>query len=280
LVPIATRRHAFDVGRMSELSLPYVIHSDGECERLEQQARLANIENHLRHLPIAQSDSVLDVGCGSGSMARLIARSFPRARVTGVDICEQYLDFAERKARDEGLQNVNFRRGDVFELPFADATFDVVWAKYLLQWLKQPKGALAELKRVTKPGGLVVSCDFAGFASEHFPVDAEFEHQLRDVMACVVDGNIGRKVAPYMIALGFRDVQVETETDTLFTVIGSIDADRRRNWETQLQAMRPHLIKLLGSELNADRLVKRFLAYYDDPATCSFTSLYFTRGRV
>ena len=83
-----------------------------------------------------------------------------------------------------------------------------------------------------------------------------------------------------MIALGFRDVQVQIETDTLFTVIGTIDTDRRRNWETQLQAMRPHLIQLLGSEFSADRFVKRFLNHYDDPTTCSYTSLYFTRGRV
>jgi ubiquinone/menaquinone biosynthesis C-methylase UbiE len=265
---------------MSELSLPYVIHSDGECERLELQARLANIEAHLRYLPIAPSDCVLDVGCGSGSMARLIARSFPRAKVIGVDVREQYLDFAEERAREEGLRNVTFRRGDVFELPFADATFDVVWAKYLLQWLKEPKTALAELKRVTKPGGFVVSCDYAGFATEHFPVDADFERQVREVMATLVDGNIGRKIAPFMIALGFRDVQVRMETDTLFTVVGSIDSDRRRNWETQLQAARPHLNKLLGSKLNADRFIERFLAHYDDPATCSYTALYFTSGRV
>jgi cyclopropane fatty-acyl-phospholipid synthase-like methyltransferase len=79
---------------MSDQSLPYVIHSDEECERLELQARLANIEGHLRHLPIAGAHRVLDVGCGSGSMSRLIARSFPEVEVVGVDVREQYLDYA------------------------------------------------------------------------------------------------------------------------------------------------------------------------------------------
>jgi cyclopropane fatty-acyl-phospholipid synthase-like methyltransferase len=73
---------------MSDQSLPYVIHSDEECERLELQARLANIEGHLRHLPIAGAHRVLDVGCGSGSMSRLIARSFPEVEVVGVDVRE------------------------------------------------------------------------------------------------------------------------------------------------------------------------------------------------
>ena len=44
--------------------------------------------------------------------------------------------------------------------------------------------------------------------------------------------------------------------------------------------MRPHLIKILGSEANMNQLVERFLAHYDNPSTCSFTSLHFTRGLV
>ena len=48
---------------MSEHSRLYAIHSDEECERLELQARLANIQGHLRHLPIAPNARVLDAGC-------------------------------------------------------------------------------------------------------------------------------------------------------------------------------------------------------------------------
>ncbi len=264
---------------MSEQSLPYVIHSDEECERLEFQAQLANIQGHLRHLPISPTDRVLDVGCGSGSMSRLIARSFPKAEVTGVDVREQYLDFARQRAQEENIRNLTLRRGDVFALPFPDATFDVVWTKYLLQWLKDPKSALAELKRVTKAGGRVVSCDYVGFGIEHYPIAGDFERQITEIMTALVDCNIGRKVAPYMISLGFHDVQVEMETDTLFTAIGRIDLERRRNWEIQLRAAHPYLNKLVGTE-NVDALIDRFLAYYDDPMTCSFTSLYFSSGRV
>ena len=80
-MPMAAALRAADLAPQKAAiaaSLPYVIHSDGECERLELQARLANIEGHLRHLPIAPGDCILDIGCGSGSMARLIGHSFPR----------------------------------------------------------------------------------------------------------------------------------------------------------------------------------------------------------
>ena len=126
----------------------------------------------------------------------------------------------------------------------------------------------------------MVSCDYVGCVVEHFPIDPELERKIREIMALLVDVNIGRKVLAYMIALGFRDVQVDIETDTLFTVIGRIDADRRQNLEIQFQAMRPHLVKILGTEANVTQLIDRFLAHYDDPATCSLTSLHFTRGPV
>jgi SAM-dependent methyltransferase len=223
---------------------------------------------------------VLDVGCGSGSMSRLIARSFPQAEVVGVDVREQYLDFARARAREEGIRNLTFQSGDVFALPFPDASFDLVWSKYLLQWLREPRSALAEMKRVTKPRGFVVSCDYVGFGIEHYPIAPDFEREVHDVMAALVDVNIGRKVASFMISLGFRDVSVEMETDTSFTVVGSIDAHRRQNWQTQFQAARPHIAGIVGSEAKADAIIDRFLGHYDDPATCSYTALYFTRGRV
>jgi ubiquinone/menaquinone biosynthesis C-methylase UbiE len=191
---------------MSGHSRPYAIHSDEECERLELQARLANIEAHLRFLPVSPSARVLDAGCGSGSMSRLVALTYPRVEVIGVDVRQQYLDFARSRARAEDIRNLQFRSADVFALPFADATFDVVWTKYLLQWLKDPKRALKELRRVTRPGGIVVSCDFAGFAIRHSPVTPEFDRQVRQVMTALVDCDIGLKVAPMMISVGFRDV--------------------------------------------------------------------------
>jgi hypothetical protein len=60
---------------MSEHSRPYAVHGDEECERLELQARLANIEGHLRHLPVSPNDRVLDVGCVSGARAAGLGRS-------------------------------------------------------------------------------------------------------------------------------------------------------------------------------------------------------------
>jgi SAM-dependent methyltransferase len=258
----------------------YAIDSAVEHERLEAQAALAGIEDHLRHLPLHPGDHVLDAGCGSGAMARAMAAACPDARVTGLDRRSGYLDFARERAAAEGLANVDFATGDLFALPFADASFDVVWTKYVLQWLAEPVAALAELKRVLRPGGVLVSADFDGFMVEHFPVAPEFEATAAWLMPQLVDPVIGRKVAGYLLALGFTDVDVTIEHDRVFTVIGAVDAERRRNWEVQWRAARPRCAELFGSEAAADRFFAAFFDHHDDPKTATWTSLYVTRART
>jgi hypothetical protein len=74
-------------------------------------------------------------------------------------------------------------------------------------------------------------------------MSAEFERMVSRAMPALVDCDIGYKVAPMMIALGFVDVTVELEADKIFTVVGSIDGERRWNWEKQFQAARPTLFR-------------------------------------
>ena len=143
---------------MPNQSRPYAIHSDSECERLERQAALAGLENHLRHVPVPETAHILDAGCGSGAMTRCFGSRYADASVVGVDIRDEYVSFAQSRANEDGLRNVEFRQGSVFNLPFANASFDVVWSKYVMQWINEPERAVAEFRRVTKPGGVVVCC--------------------------------------------------------------------------------------------------------------------------
>ena len=136
----------------SELSRPYAIHSATECERLERQAILARLPDHLSFISVPPHARILDAGCGSGSMARLLASANPTSRIVGVDVRHDYVAFARERAAREGLTNIEFQQGDIFHLPFPDASFDVVWSKYVLQWVKEPHLAIAEFRRVSKAG--------------------------------------------------------------------------------------------------------------------------------
>jgi ubiquinone/menaquinone biosynthesis C-methylase UbiE len=261
-------------------SKPYVIGYAEEHERLERQARIGKIEDHLKKFSFATDAEILDAGCGPGSMTRLLARAAPDGRATGVDVSEHYLKYARARAQDEGIENINFEKGDVFSLPFEDDTFDLVWCKYVLQWVNNPVHAVEEFRRVTRPGGKIVCCHFDGFSVTHYPVDESFQNDVNRVFNYVVDPNVGRKLFSMFHSSGLMEIKVDFEPDATFTVAGAIDADRRQNWVDQFAASFKAIAECLGSDEAAQSFVNRFLEYHDREDTFTTCALYFVEGVV
>jgi len=261
-------------------SRPYAIHSDEEPLRLERQASLAEIEKHLDYIPIEPSDRILDVGCGSGAMTRLLAKAAPKGKATGIDIKGQYLDFARRKAAEEGITNIEFVEGDATALSFDDDTFDLVWTKYLLQWLTEPEAAVAGSKRVTRSGGWVVCCNYDGWMMENYPIDEALQRDLEETMPKVVDCYIGRKTFSMFHNLGFTDIRVDFEPDRILTIVGRIRPEQRKNMVDQWQAAWANTVRLMGSDERVRAFHDRYFAYVDREDTFSPCALYFVKGRV
>jgi ubiquinone/menaquinone biosynthesis C-methylase UbiE len=99
--------------------------------------------------------TVLDCGCGVGSITLDIAEYVAPGQVIGVDMDEGQLEVARANAKKRGLTNVSFEQGDVYALRFTDSSFDAVLAHTLLIHLDDPLRALREFKRLLKPGGVV-----------------------------------------------------------------------------------------------------------------------------
>ena len=76
----------------------YILDNDEECLRLERQASLYGFEDTPKHLSLASTERVLDVGCGSGAYTRKIAGTVPDGKAVGVDKEPRYIDFARHKA--------------------------------------------------------------------------------------------------------------------------------------------------------------------------------------
>jgi ubiquinone/menaquinone biosynthesis C-methylase UbiE len=96
---------------------------------------------------------VLDLGSGTGYPALLAAQVVgANGSVTGIDLADQMLDAARRKASSLGLTNVTFRTGDVTTLPFEATSFDAVTSRFCLMFLPEIPKAAAEIARVLKPG--------------------------------------------------------------------------------------------------------------------------------
>jgi SAM-dependent methyltransferase len=109
---------------------------------------------------VSSGDRVLDVGCGTGVLARAAAdRVAVEAQVSGVDINEGMLAVAGRLR-----PGVDWRQGDATELPFADETYDVVVSQFALMYFPDRRSALSEMVRVLKPRGRLAVAVWGPFA--------------------------------------------------------------------------------------------------------------------
>ncbi|MFT7597756.1 MAG: ubiquinone/menaquinone biosynthesis C-methylase UbiE [Acidimicrobiales bacterium] len=111
----------------------------------------------LPHLSAGQT--LLDVGCGPGTITVDLAEIVAPGQVTAIEVGDDILDKARQAAEERGVQNITFEVGDVYELAHDDDSFDVTHAHQVLQHLSDPVAALREMKRVTKPGGIVAVRD-------------------------------------------------------------------------------------------------------------------------
>lgn len=107
----------------------------------------------LRFVGIGDGQHVLDVGCGTGTLTRAIISCGLTVKVTGIDPVAAYVSFA-RKAVPEA----EFRVGAAELLPFPDGTFDATVGLLVLQDFIDPRQAVGEMARVTRPGGAVATC--------------------------------------------------------------------------------------------------------------------------
>jgi SAM-dependent methyltransferase len=102
---------------------------------------------------IRETDLLVDVGCGPGSITVGLGRSV--RRVTGLDVDDMEFAEAHRYCGEHGTRNVHFVAGSIYDLPFEDASFDVCTMFSMLETLADPLAGLAEVRRVVRPGGLV-----------------------------------------------------------------------------------------------------------------------------
>jgi cyclopropane fatty-acyl-phospholipid synthase-like methyltransferase len=173
-----------DLGSFDELH-------DGERESTNQLARLAGL---------CEGMHVLDVGSGLGGPARRLASEYG-CRVTGLDLVEEFCRAATTLTSHVGLHDrVAFRRGSALDLPFEDASFDVVWTQGVLMNLSDKTRFFAETARVLQPAGrLAFQASLAGPVSGiHYPTLWADDAQL----SFLVSPDECRRL---LVAAGFRE---------------------------------------------------------------------------
>ncbi len=165
-------------------------YTHGHGDAVLRSHRWRTAENSAGYLldELQAGRSLLDVGCGPGNLTADLARLVAPGRVVGIDASPDVI--AQATAQYGALANVEFRVADLYTLPFADDSFDVVHAHQVLQHVADPVAALVEMRRVAKAGGVVAARDgdYSSFA--WYPADPLLDRWL-EVYGQVARANAG-----------------------------------------------------------------------------------------
>jgi SAM-dependent methyltransferase len=191
-------------------------YTHGHHESVLRSHRWRTAENSAGYLlpHLSSGATVLDIGCGPGTITADLATLVTPARVTALEVTEAALDLARAEIFRRGLGNVTFAVGDVHALDFPDDSFDVVHAHQVLQHVTDPVAALREMRRVSKGLVAVRDSDYAAFT--WFPGLPELSEWL-DLYERVARGNggepdAGRRLLAWAHEAGFTEVTASSST--------------------------------------------------------------------
>jgi SAM-dependent methyltransferase len=194
------------------------VYTHGHHESVLRSHRWRTAENSAAYLlpRLKSGDTLLDIGCGPGTITAELAMLVTPGRVTALETTEAALDLARAEIGRRGINTVGFAVGDVHALDFADDSFDVVHAHQVLQHVGDPVTALREMARVTRPGGVIAVRDSDYAAFTWFPQLPELDEWL-DLYRRIARGNggepdAGRRLLSWAHAAGLTEAIATSST--------------------------------------------------------------------
>ena len=140
--------------RVDAMPSTFTVHSAGGYERLMGRWSRMLAEPFIDFAGLANDDKVLDVGCGTGSLTFTLPKVADVAAIAAIDISPIFVEEARRLTTDP---RITIAEGDACDLPFADAQFDRALSLLVLHFVPQADKAIAEMRRVVRPGGVVAA---------------------------------------------------------------------------------------------------------------------------
>lgn len=237
---------------------------------LAAQARLVwpQEKQLFRRYELAGALAILDVGCGTGEITRRLADLYPEAGIVGVDLLESHLREARGRYERYG-DRIRFEAGDAHALRYADGAYDLVVCRHMLQSVPDAANVVAELVRVTKPGGQIhlLAEDYHMIHVEPGALDPDELWQRGAIgfgEAVGTDLRVGRRAFGHLARAGAREIRVD------YVVVDTLRCDRPL-FAAMMEAWRDGFCASIGaeSELSEEQACAHFdavIATIRDPA--------------
>lgn len=189
------------------------VHGYSEREALRLKDQATTLDDIIHNDSIFPKDSlVLEAGCGVGAQTKIISTKNPDSNFISVDLSEDSITEAKAMIKSLGINNVELKQADIYNLPFKDETFDSVIICFVLEHLHNPTQALNELKRVLKKGGTIVAIE-GDHGSTFFYPDSKYAYSAINCQVQLQkqsggNSNIGRELYPLFKSIGLYDISV------------------------------------------------------------------------
>ena len=204
---------------MSDQASQESTYTMGYSDDFQQLLDRRSVHTHATHLlPLLKSGQrVLDFGCGPGTLSVGLAEAVEPGELHGIDIEASQIELARAAAQAGGHANATFHVGDITDLPFDDDSFDVAHCHAVLMHVPDTHAALAEIKRVLKPGGIIASRESSISSSFLHPGEEESVHAWT-TFARLLAGNgghpeMGRELKAHLMQAGFSNIQASGSFD-------------------------------------------------------------------
>ncbi len=187
-------------------------YTHGHHDAVLRSHRTRTAQNSAKYLLLllSEGDRLLDIGCGPGTITADLAELVDPGEVVALDRAPGVVAEAAGVAAERGLTNVTPVVGDVYQLDYPDDSFDVVHAHQVLQHLSDPVAALREMRRVTRPAGVVAVRDADYEAMLWYPADDRLDRWLEVYRAVARSNNAepdaGRRLLAWASEAGFSEV--------------------------------------------------------------------------
>jgi len=196
-------------GSVSERGAPITsnLYEVKEKEALPEEAVLASLGcgNPTALAQLNPGETVLDLGSGGGIDVLLSARRVgPTGMVYGLDMTDEMLALAQENQQKSGVQNVEFLKGEIEEIPLASHSVDVIISNCVINLSSDKDRVLAEAFRVLKPGGRLAVSDVVVRGD----VPAEIRHSVELWMGCVAGALEESAYRDKLVRAGFHDIEI------------------------------------------------------------------------
>ena len=260
-------------------ALSYLMESSKEGERLQVQERANPSSLRLLQAGLSEGQRVADLGCGSGAvMPTILELVGAKGSVTGIDISADRV--AEARVIIAGRPNAEVKLAPIHATGLPDEHFDFTWSQFVFEYLTEPRRALDEMIRITRPGGVVAVADVDGLGLAFWPRPRVVEEGLALLMGALdshgFDFFIGRKLFTLFREAGLREVSVH-----LSPLYVSAGANERliADYVQRFEVLTPVAMKAFGDERRYREFADAYLDLLADSDALKYAVALTVAGR-